>query len=259
LPMYNDPKWATIIAGLLRELILNRGYACISMCNYGNEPNGWWTYGCPDFSDYQQGVQNLRTALNQPGDVGSQIKISGSSSYWPDSNLFQWVGQTASQMSAALGGYDIHWYSSSDELASDYLQTSVESMRATINSNDPDGSSKDFYILEAGIVNPNGDYQPGVTEFCCGVAMADYAAQAMRGGISEISTWYLDDAMYWKEWGFWNSRNSTNGGSATRPWFYAWSMMSQLFPRRGTTDLHPVFRHDRLNCGGDEKVPWLQL
>ncbi|HWF71899.1 MAG TPA: hypothetical protein VG186_01065 [Solirubrobacteraceae bacterium] len=87
------------------------------------------------------------------------------------------------------------------------------------------------------------DSQPNITSFNYGVWMGDMMIQAIAAGLSGASAWDLDDAMHTgggygnlnlKQWGFWNSLGGQNGYPAsdlqTRPWYYAWSVLSRAFP-----------------------------
>ncbi|MDQ6807468.1 MAG: glycoside hydrolase family 5 protein, partial [Actinomycetota bacterium] len=87
------------------------------------------------------------------------------------------------------------------------------------------------------------DSQPNIESFNYGIWMGDMMIQAVAAGLSGASAWDLDDAMHvgggygaqnLKQWGFWNSLGGQNGYPAsdlvTRPWYYAWSVISRAFP-----------------------------
>ena len=238
---YDDPRWAQIIAGCLHHLINVKGYTCIRYFNYGNEPDGSWSNN-KNFLSYETGVKQLKAELDNLG-VGGKVKISGPSSFYES---MKWMKLSAAKLSRQMGSYDVHWYPLSTDLIKGGVEKLMTKKRTLINGLDPQGRSKDFFIGETGLFDDrdnNCDMQPNVTKFRYGVWMADYGAQVMRAGMSGVSAWDLDDAMYgsqcnppdpnkkYRLWGFWNSGDETYGGMTLRPWFYTWSLMTRLFPR----------------------------
>jgi hypothetical protein len=96
------------------------------------------------------------------------------------------------------------------------------------------------------------DSQPNITTFNYGVWMGDMIIQGVAAGLSGASAWDLDDAMHvgggygsqnLKQWGFWNSLGGQDGypasDLATRPWYYAWSVISRAFPAGAQTLVVP--------------------
>ncbi len=126
-----------------------------------------------------------------------------------------------------------------------------------IESNDPKGKEKPFFMGEVGMgargpIEPMGgeDSHPKIYDHIYGVWMADYLAQCSRAGMDGAVAWMVDDAMHimkdkesswpdldrvlWKKWGFFNSMAEEIGhpeDAALRPWYYVWSLMSRAYPR----------------------------
>lgn len=241
---YANTMWSMAIGEAVNHLVNKKGYDCVKRYNLGNEPNGDWSQCNGDFKCYHDGVQNMKAELGRRK-LGDMVSMSGPSIFgWTgnDEIFAGWLQQTTQNLWKQLSSYDIHWYPSSGDVANGLVESTIRAFRQIINTSDPQGSTKDFFILESGLIDDKThcDRQPHIAEFQYGVWMADLAAQAIRGGVSGISAWDLDDASHpsccddagpgpcYKEWGMWSSVAVDKG---MRPWFYPWSLLSRLFPK----------------------------
>ena len=244
------PAWAKIISGLLKFLIVEKGYTCIRYFNYVNEANSEWSW-CADYDQWQQGIAYLHEQLCKLG-IENRIGIVGPDSVWDEGN--SWLRRIAAdrETDARIALYDVHMYPTIEEIQSGDIQRQIAEQRALV-------SGKDFYMTEVGMVTGKamGDSQTYIREFCYGVLMADVACQVINGGFAGVSIWDLDDAMHnqgngypredirsLKQWGFWNSVAGRVFGQPEeeriRPHFFTWSLMCRLF-KYGSTVYVPQF------------------
>ncbi len=250
----DDPRWSTLIADELNYLIHNRGYTCIPWFNKQNEPTGDDAY----FQQWRISQLNLQAAITR-AKLGKYVKQVG-----PDTSgegLFAWLKMCAEQLPQALGEYELHWYATDDNIASDHVESSLRVERKLIDDTDPDGKTKPFILGESGtsdtLASQTGNWSSGDSNVLIrspryGTLMADYAVQTMRAGLAGMSAWDLDDAMHeqmgarskttvrnpngynLKVWGFWNTLGTAMGEPSDvelRPWFYTWTMLSRHFPQ----------------------------
>lgn len=238
----NDPKYAQRLCDILDYLYNEKGYTCIKWSNPWNEPNFGMT-----IDTWVDSMKSIKQELDARG-LSSHISLIG-----PDESVSgdtDWTKATVNQLASHVGDYELHWYATLNQLADGSFLNRLKSDRDYINAYDPQGTSKDFLVGEAGILTgrSNGDQQQGVKEFWYGVSMANYAAQSMQAGMNGLIAWDLDDAMHpnnvpvlplvpdentLKVWGFWNTMGAEMGNPQDedmRPWFYTWSLMSRLFP-----------------------------
>jgi hypothetical protein len=253
----DDPRWANLLANLVKHLKVDKGYSCIEYLNCVNEPNGDWAISEPGdkFAIWKRAITNLDAKLKAMG-IRNQIKIIG-----PDTtDADTWVNSAADQMSGMIDTYDIHRYAQDGTILSGSLESTVSGLKKYIVENDPNGAGKQFYIGEAGMITGrNGDdQQMRVKNFEYGVFMSDYYIQALRGGAAGTIAWDLDDSMHTapsnyttlsetgahKVWGFWNTKGGVTGVTTAdgtvvpsevaaqnmRPWFYPASLLSRNFP-----------------------------
>lgn len=240
----DSPKWAKVISGLMDYLINEKGYTCIKYYNYVNEANSDWSL-CADYDKWYKGIHYLYEEFENI-DILDKVSITGPDTVWDDGNT--WLKNLADdeEFDQKIGLYDVHMYPTIDEITYGQIEEMVKEQRSIVDG-------KDFYMTEIGMVTgkTDGDSQPYTKEFSYGVIMADAAAQVMRGGLSGVAIWDLDDAMHdqgngypstdirsLKQWGFWNSiagrvYNQPEEENI-RPHFYTWSLMSHLFPRHSS-------------------------
>ncbi|MBS5370498.1 MAG: carbohydrate binding domain-containing protein [Longibaculum muris] len=237
----DNPVWAEMIAGLMDYLINEKGYTCIKYYNMVNEANSDWSY-CGDYDLWQKGIKNLHKEFKKIG-IEDKVKITGPDTVWDRNH--QWLKNIENDpdMKEKIGLFDVHMYPTYDEITSGYIEKFVTEQRQTV-------TGQDFYMTEIGMVTGkvDGDTQKYAKEFCYGAIMADAAAQVLRGGLSGVAIWDLDDAMHnqgngypdsdirsLKQWGFWNSIAGRvyqqPEQEKIRPHFYTWSLMTHLFPR----------------------------
>ncbi len=240
----DSPLWAKMISGLMDYLVNEKGYTCIKYFNYVNEANTDWSY-CQDYDKWSKGIGYLYDEFNKI-DILDKVQITGPDTVWDDGHTWLKKLEADSSMNQKIGLYDVHMYPSIDEITQGDIEKTVREQRQTV-------SGKDFYMTEIGMVTgkADGDSQPYVKEFSYGVIMADAAAQVMRGGLSGVAIWDLDDAMHnqnngfpstdirsLKQWGFWNSIADRvyqqPAEQEIRPHFYTWSLMTHLFPRHSS-------------------------
>ncbi len=240
-PLYitssTDPKWLKMVTDCADYLLNTKKYTCIKYFNFINEPNGSW--GIDDQGDrwtiWKNGLLSLYNSFSEKG-LLSKIKFTGPDSTGQD----EWVDKTVNELENKVGAYDIHKYETNANILSGYLEYLVRLKRDFITQND--SKDKPFFITEAGLVDgkDQSNNQTRIRDFEYGVYMADYVAQAIRGGISGVSNWELDDSMHYSpqgtnyEWGFWNSVG-TNAETNARPWFYTMSLYSKLFKKGAST------------------------
>jgi hypothetical protein len=216
-----------------------------------NEPAGLESApGVPlDFVTWRTAIIHLHTALQKRG-LENKVRIVGTDG---PGDWNRWIEKTAkeAELRDCIGAYEYHLYAhlKTDKWLPSLLEGKLETdelrpRRLVVNTHDPRGATKPFFMGEAGIDDGNkGDNQTNRFSFAYGVWMADYAVQSMRAGQAGLIAWDMDDAMHtWgsygaaglKGWGFWNSLAGFKGYPADdfklRPWFYTWSLLCRLFP-----------------------------
>lgn len=252
-----NPRWSEeLIVPFLIHLRERKGYTNIVYFNLMNEPAG--LESAPgirlDFATWKTAIINLHTALKKKG-LEDKVRIVG-----PDGpgDWDRWIEKTASdsELRDCIGAYEYHIYAhlNTDKWLPSLLEGKLGPdelllKRQTVNTHDPKGPGKPFFMGEAGIDDGNkGDNQTNRFSFTYGVWMADYAIQSMWAGQAGLIAWNMDDAMHtWgsygaaglKGWGFWNSLAGFKGYPVDdfklRPWFYTWSLLCRLFPRGSQT------------------------
>lgn len=237
----DNPAWAEMIAGLMDYLINEKGYTCIKYFNLVNEANSDWSY-CGDYDLWQKGIKNLHKEFKKIG-IDDKVTIIGPDTVWDTQHEWLKNIENDPEMNKTIGLWDVHMYPSYEEVTSGYIEKFVGEQRRAV-------TGKDFYMTEIGMTTGkiNGDNQKYIREFCYGTIMADAATQVLRGGLSGVAIWDLDDAMHnqdngfplsdirsLKQWGFWNSIGGRVFNQPEeeniRPHFYIWSLMTHLFPR----------------------------
>ncbi len=190
-----------------------------------------------------------------------------------------WVTYTLQTIPGLIGAYDAHRYATVWGIENGVYGDQVRSRREEISNLDSPAkpyfagevgltarqvtpfTSRSMLVTPAlrSLLDPSAigastfvDSQPNITSFNYGVWMGDMMIQAVAAGLSGASAWDLDDAMHvgggygnenLKQWGFWNSLGGQNGypasDLATRPWYYAWSVISRAFPAGAQTLVVP--------------------
>lgn len=236
----DDPRWAEIIAPLLKYLVNDKHYTVLRFYNYMNEPNGSWSWpGGRDSINYdawRKGILHTRQVFDREGLQAISIVGPDNSGDW------SWLDRTARGTAAVLGGWEMHFYPKDKDITAGEVFRILDSERQILLKEDLHAQSKPRFLGECGLVTGkiNGS-QPRVRTQLYGVLMADLAVQVAQAGWMGASAWDLDDAMYpmkgrangFGVWGFWN----TEGGRAgypeeerVRPWFRPWALLTHLFP-----------------------------
>ncbi|WP_214072981.1 hypothetical protein [Mucilaginibacter sp. dw_454] len=242
-----DPRWTFIIGDFLTYLINEKKYTCIKYYNLGNEPNGDWMY-TESFATWKTSIINLDNEL-KARNLRGKVKIVGPDASWAN----QWIKQIIADKKLVniIDAYEVHWYAMAKEINSESFEKELAYYRDYINTNDPNGKSKPFFLGEGGMLEGKSktlDQQKMIGTFQYGVWMADYAVQSMQAGQAGVIAWSLDDAMHvaartgntgslndyeWKEWGLWDSFGEEKGKpelEKLRPWYYTWSLLSKYVP-----------------------------
>jgi hypothetical protein len=195
------------------------------------------------------GISNLHAELVKRG-LDQKIQITG-----PDVTIakyFFWIDRAVQECPGLLGAYDVHEYPALADLEADHLEQILTGKQEFIDSHDPNGRQKPFFMGEMGMKDKKKKGDPGgavkVYEPLYGVWMADYSIQVARAGMAGGLAWDLDDAMHivnddknWpdvqktklKKSGFFNSLAEETGhpdDAKLRPWFFTWSLMARSFP-----------------------------
>ena len=248
----NDPRWHRIIADEVEHLRRDRHYTCISYFNLLNEPNSNSSGHIP-FDRWKAAITALNAEFAKRGLAKDVSLIGPDVCFLPRDGY--WVNLTVVNCPEQVGAYDFHYYATTVEVESDFLEKYCWMHDHFIRRFDPKGAAKPFFMGEAGLtggrVQPQGgsDSQPHIYEHNYGVWMADYNVQCARAGMAGTIAWDLDDAMHinkdkdtkwpdvtqtlFKKWGFWNSLATEIGhpdDAQLRPWYYTWSLMARSFP-----------------------------
>ena len=212
----DDPKYAEIIGVYLSHLINDEGYTCIKYFLFYNEPN----LECESYTAWSNGVRNIAAELAKRG-LDSKVTLMGSD----EAIDLNWQHQAIHDLKDTLGAYDLHIYSTNNNLLQETLQDSIASEMSIETQIDPHASAKPFIISEAGMYM--GDSFSN--NYVYGLWMSDYAVQALRAGSSSVIAWMLDDNSHTNfNWGLWSDRNY---GMALKPWFFIWSLFTRNIPR----------------------------
>jgi hypothetical protein len=242
-----DPRWTEIIGELLNKLLVDKKYSCIKYYNLGNEPNGFWM-SCESFDTWKQSIINLDAELRKRR-LRDKIKIVGPDAAWGN----DWIKKIIDDKDLVknIDTYEVHWYASKPEIEEAKFQKDIAYWREYISQHDADGTRKQFFMGEAGMVHGKNDkdQQTLIGTFKYGVWMADFIIQSMNSGQAGLIAWDLDDAMHssgqpgkgnavtdydWKVWGFWDSFGTEKGHPEwedLRPWYYTWSLLSRYVPK----------------------------
>lgn len=219
-----DPRYAMAIADGLDYLINTRGYANIRYIVISNEPDLFQ----PGYSEWSTGIVNLHREL-QARDLLGSVRVMGPDMCCTDG----WWEPSLADLNDQIAAWDRHHYPDPLDVSSGRTEGFMRSVWDLVRSFDPDWTSKPFVLGEAGFQTWSQSTPGYATD------MVDYAIQATRAGTSMMSAWMLDDESYPlgldtkipKWFGMWSNRAS---GSALKPWFYTWSLLSKLV-RPGST------------------------
>lgn len=230
--IYTSNAWASAQAALMYRLVKVDGYANIYGyaglnewdCSYVHSPAGF------SFSQWQTATSKLRSAFAAVGLstalIGPDTGCSGGST----------VIRAAQAETGVLAAYENHYYPTESEVISGKVESAYAREVASVDQ--ADGGRPPVYLSEMGVSNPDHGTDPPITSFAYGLDMFDYGVQVLRSGAAGALAWCLDGFDSHKNCGMWDI-SGNNGGTALRPWFYAWSLLSRFFPPGATTYAMP--------------------
>jgi len=220
----DDPRYAKAVADGLDYFINTRGYTNIRYIVISNEPDLFQ----PSYSRWSSGIVNLHREL-RARDLLGEVRVMGPDICCTDG----WWEPSLADLNEQITAWDRHHYPDPEDVYDGAAEGFVRSVWEQVRSSDPDWTTKPFILGEAGFQTSDKS-TPGYA-----IDIADYAIQATRAGTSMMSAWMLDDESYpggldtdpLDFYGMWSTRAS---GSALKPWFYTWSLLSRLV-RPGST------------------------
>jgi len=234
LAAFQSTEYAQICADLMYQLSVVKGYTNILYFTPQNEPRG-----TPNltYDIYNTCINNLTASFAAQGLPTSVLT-------GPDS-WAEFISDAAQYSSTNIYTYENHAYASGTTVVSGTLEAMFRGMYgAAIYQYD---NTKPCMLGEAGATDAtNVDIwylqtplpaDAGPTYFY-GLNCFDYGMQVIRGGQSAAMLWSLDGYGYGgfgngKDSGLWSwcTTNSVLGGTALRPSFYTWSLLSNYFPK----------------------------
>jgi hypothetical protein len=237
--VFTSQAWANAQAALVYRLVKVDGYANIYGysglnewdCSYMHPPAGF------SFAQWQTATRNLRSAFAAAGLstalIGPDTGCTGRSP----------VTSAAQHETGVLTAYDNHDYATERQVISGDVESAYARLVSNVDS--AAGGRHPVYIGEMGVGNPDHGTDPAVTSFAYGLDMFDYGVQVLRSGASGALAWCLDGFDLGKNCGMWNI-SGIEGGTALRPWFYAWSLLSRFFPASASIRPMPEPAHVRI-------------
>jgi hypothetical protein len=230
--VYTSMAWADAQAALMQRLVRVNGYRNIYGyaglnewdCQYMHPPAGFsWT-------QRQTATSNLRSAFGADGLstalIGPDTGCSGASA----------ALRAAQDEPGVLAAYEIHDYPTERQIISGEVESAYAHAVSDVDRADP--RRPPLYIGEMGVSDPDFKPDPPISSYAYGLDMFDYAVQVLRSGAAGALAWCLDGFDNRKNCGMWNI-SGNDGGTALRPWFYAWSLLSRFFPPGATVYAMP--------------------
>jgi hypothetical protein len=228
-----DPRYTQVIVAYLKHLLEVKKYDCISYFVLGNEPD----LEVRDFDRWAKGLRQLAAALVEAG-LDKRITLLGCDATGVG-EATGWHTRSVDELHDALGGYDMHYYVPDRVLRAGGLARHFARLWTYADAHDPAGAAKRKIVAEAGMGDdarpPRGNDRIGT--YWYGLAMADYAVQAVCGGSDAVIAWMLEDSSH--KGFFWGMWSGADGQFVLRPWFYSWSLLTRCFPA-GTTLYRPA-------------------
>ena len=215
-----DPKYAEIVTACLHHLLITKKYTCIKYFILVNEPD----LEVKEWHRWKAAIENVAAALRKKG-LDQKVTLLGSDKAGGD----EWHNNAVDQLQGALGGYDLHRYASEDAVRAGVLYGQFKADWDYALAKDPNAKTKPLIVGEAGFWTAGSDAasNPLHLEHRYGILMSDYAVQAVNAGSWSVVAWMLDDNSHAGfTWGMCKSRKE---GSATKPWFYTWSLLCRYF------------------------------
>lgn len=244
---------------LLRYLVNEKGYTCISYYNLINEPNGYWAATNTSYPLWAASIRRFHEHLEKSGMMGKVGIVGPDIAIW-DANESWWIDSCAVQLRNQIELYDIHTYPSKITVNSGEYANVLAAYRKSV----PEGKkivmgeigfkfveeTDSLYLqenkrrAEAKVHASPEDSQMFVYDYMYGTDMADALFQTVNCGYSGSIAWMMDDAMHSNEapdklkiWGFWNIFGDEQFGAdeeEVRPWYYAWSLITRYMPSGST-------------------------
>jgi hypothetical protein len=226
--VYTSTAWAGAQAALMNQLVKADGYANIYGysglnewdCSYMHPPHGF------SFAQWQTATSNLKSAF---ATVGLDTALIG-----PDTGCTGTSGpilRAALDDGSTLTAYEDHYYATERQVIAGDVESAYAGAIRQVGG--AQQGHKPVYIGEMGVSNPDHGTDPPITSYAYGLDMFDYGVQVVRSGAAGALAWCLDGFDEGKNCGMWNA-SGHEGGSALRPWFYAWSLLSRFFPPGST-------------------------
>jgi hypothetical protein len=237
--VYTSRAWANAQAALMHQLVKVNGYTTIYGyaglnewdCSYMHPPAGL------SLPQWQTATGNLRAAF---AGVGLSTALIG-----PDTGCTGTspVIGAAQGEGSVLAAYEDHHYATERKVIDGSVQSGSAQLVSRVDS--ASGGRPPVYIGEMGVSNPDHGTDPPITSFGYGLDMFDYGVQVLRSGAAGALAWCLDGFDLGKNCGMWDATGSTSG-TALRPWYYAWSLLSRFFPPGATIYAMPGPAHVRI-------------
>jgi hypothetical protein len=219
-------------------------YPVVRYVNYVNEPNY-----VEKFETWKGAMLNLRASLDQRGLSDVLIVGPDAAGNTVQEGPLKWLDRTAVELGSQIGGYEIHWYASDDEVLSGIIHKRLAELSSNLRLKDP-SVAKPLFLGEIGIYSgaEHGDQQPRTRTYEYGLYLAYYLMQSFQAGFQGAIGWELDDAMHlngthprepvnfdtFNLWGMWNTQAAALGmpsDELPRPWYQMWRLASWALPR----------------------------
>lgn len=224
-----DPKYAAAIGQYMQHLIETRKYTCIRYFIMVNEPN----LEVKNWERWKKGITQVAEEFKQRKLEG-HVALVGSD----ESGNEKWHRKAVDQLSSILDIYDIHRYTTLEELTSSKLQQIFQAEWAYADTADQVARTQGIaqgqnlrhhlkLVGEAGLFSPgfSSSNNPLHDKYEYGIYMADYAIQAFNASSSAVSAWMLDDSSHpGFTWGMWRDKSEQ---FRLKPWFYTWALLSR--------------------------------
>lgn len=251
--VFTSQAWAKAQTALIYRLVKVDGYANIYGyaglnewdCSYVHPPHGF------SISEWETATSELRAAFAAAGLstalIGPDTGCSGGSP----------VVSAARDEAGVLAAFESHYYPTESQVISGKVESVYAQEVSSIDQ--ADGGRQPVYLGEMGVSNPDQSTDPPIASFAYGLDMFDYGLQVLRSGAAGALAWCLDGFDNGKNCGMWNISGNA-GGTALRPWFYAWSLLTRFFPPGSTAYAMPQPAHLRIAAAriraGSSSAAW---
>jgi hypothetical protein len=244
----SDIRWAKMSGDVFDYLVNKKGFTCIRYFVNGNEPNYLGIAGSSKnanntYAKWEQGVKNVRAALDQKGLTsigivgGDTTGFEGTSTYWKG---------IASGINDKVVDYGCHLYLSNYYIDSGLVLDQINALTSEMVKLDSGfGTKRPLDIWECGLLdgkNASTDSNTLIKTVSYGIRMADFTLQSVLGGFNSLVYWDFDDAMNFmysggiatpKRWGMFSSLASDQAfDQELRPWFHSSALLTNLLRRK---------------------------